>query len=357
MRVEELREALADEAARQPPVAPDARQALARHIRHQQARRIGLLGLPAILILVLGAWALLAAHGGGTRVQTASPGPGGLHRLFTRMTPQHIGIEVDRGIIHVELHCLHPTSPRNTCPTDEPGIQAVLSFAGRRDVIPVPDQPVVPGEVVRVLNAGQLAPPSPVNWSAVRTSPEVASVEVDSVGGPSDRMSPVEGYSFFAATTHFGQLVAKDRAGKVVASCSSAIPGAGCTASIGHTVKTSSGSITPHRVVYPATGSVQAERAKDPGTQFALLDLEICPVGDGADLAPDVFLVATGDGQLWAPWDKRIAAREPDLAPVLGPQARGCLRGWLTYEVKAGARIAEVRFTPRRAGSVVWRLP
>jgi hypothetical protein len=169
-------------------------------------------------------------------------------------------------------------------------------------------------------------------------------------------MSPVEGYSFFATTTRFGQLLAKDHSGKVVASCSSPIPGARCTASIGHTVKTSSGLITPHRVVYPAVGSPQADRAKDPGTAFALVDLEICPVGDGADLAPDAFLLGTADGQVWTPWGKGIAAREPDLAPSLGPEARGCLRGWLTYEVKAGERIADVRFAPRRAGSAVWRV-
>src|SRR5439155_9374901 len=99
MRVDELRQALADEAAAQPPVSRDARQALDRRIRQQRLRRVGLLGVPALVVTGLAVWALVATGSGPTKVHTAAPGPGGVHRLFSRTTRQGIGIEVDRGII------------------------------------------------------------------------------------------------------------------------------------------------------------------------------------------------------------------------------------------------------------------
>src|SRR5437660_685478 len=116
--------------------------------------------------------------------------------------------------------------------------------------------------------------------------------------------------------------------------------------SLGQSQTTDLGTVTVFAVHYPVQGTGEANSIKDPGKQFAVADLQVCPTVAAPEgspgFQPDDFVVQTSDNRTWSFWNVQIGARDPNIVrPMLnlhGPTMT-CVRGWLTFQIDPGEAV------------------
>lgn len=118
-------------------------------------------------------------------------------------------------------------------------------------------------------------------------------------------------------------------------------------------VDTFLGRVTLWRLEYPATGTDQANRSRSPGKVFALADVEACSKS-GAPFSSQSFTLQTSDGRAWPGWKGPGGARDPDVTDRLAALSSPgqCARGWLTFELDPGLKVAAMVFRPLRSEQV-----
>lgn len=143
-----------------------------------------------------------------------------------------------------------------------------------------------------------------------------------------------------------------DGAASTVPTPTATVPTTGTVVPMGMAVDTSKGSVTVHTLDVPAGPG--DEGTPFPGDVFAAADVEAC-AGSKADsttgITPTAFHLEIGH---FTAHPATAAAKEPALATT--PLKAGqCARGWITFEVPQGAKVAYVIFTGSKV--VAWRVP
>jgi hypothetical protein len=137
-----------------------------------------------------------------------------------------------------------------------------------------------------------------------------------------------------------------------VASPTPTVPTTGTVVPMGMTVQTSKGTVTVHALVEPAGPG--GEGTPFPGDVFAAADIEACggPTADShTGITPAAFHLEIGH---FSVHPASVDAKEPGLA--ISRLAPGkCVRGWVTFEVPGGAKVAYVIFAGTKV--VAWRVP
>jgi uncharacterized protein DUF4352 len=130
------------------------------------------------------------------------------------------------------------------------------------------------------------------------------------------------------------------------------LPTTGTVVPMGMTVDTTKGSVTVHTFVEPAGPG--SGGTPFPGDVFAAADVEACggPTADSrTGITPAAFHLEIGHFSIHP---AAVDAREPGLAST--PLSPGkCVRGWITFEVPGGSKVAYVIFAGSKV--VAWRVP
>ena len=124
---------------------------------------------------------------------------------------------------------------------------------------------------------------------------------------------------------------------------------------VGEAITSALGTMTVYSVDYPIVGTESALRIKDPDTDFAVADIQICPTST-LDASPTDFQIQTTDNRTWTFWNVQIGVREPNLTQVLFADiaAGTCVRGWLTFQIGAGATPKTVIYAPSSGRPPRW---
>jgi hypothetical protein len=130
------------------------------------------------------------------------------------------------------------------------------------------------------------------------------------------------------------------------------LPTTGTVVPMGMKVDTSKGSVTVHAFVLPAGPG--SEATPFPGDVYGAADVEACagPTADNrTGVTPAAFHLEIGH---FTVHPAKADAKEPALATT--PLKAGqCTRGWITFEVPEGSKVAYVIFTGTKV--VAWRVP
>jgi len=129
-------------------------------------------------------------------------------------------------------------------------------------------------------------------------------------------------------------------------------PTTGTVVPMGMTVDTSKGSVTVHAFEIPAGPG--SEGTPFAGDVFGAADVEACgglKADNTTGVTPGAFHLEIGH---FTVHPTTTDAKEPALGTT--PLKAGqCVRGWITFEVPQGAKVAYVIFTGSKV--VAWRVP
>lgn len=115
------------------------------------------------------------------------------------------------------------------------------------------------------------------------------------------------------------------------------------------------GQVVLFGVQYPYPAKGEAVSLKTPGTDFAVADIKVCPASSEVDI--DAFTLAASDSTTFTFWNVQIGARSPDIATsLLRASAQTCVRGYLTFEVTHGEKLASFVVVDESGTAITWSL-
>jgi hypothetical protein len=97
----------------------------------------------------------------------------------------------------------------------------------------------------------------------------------------------------------------------------------------------------------------------DEGNVPAVVYAELCAGEKGTEARAGSFGVTTTAGEIYPSWDAPQSASVPAFPPSQELEPRGCVEGWITFQVPANAVINEAFYSPSSDGSdyLTWTVP